>query len=67
PAVAKQLQQTLNQPVGLAVYEQQPFLRVQYPQYQNYPDGAKPLFKAVSDEPGYAWPPEAMPEPNQTP
>ncbi|MEO0986849.1 MAG: hypothetical protein AAFY20_15035 [Cyanobacteria bacterium J06639_14] len=26
PAVAKQLQQTLNQPVGLAVYEQQPFL-----------------------------------------
>ena len=28
PAVAKQLQQTLNQPVGLAVYEQQPFLLV---------------------------------------
>lgn len=28
PAVAKQLQQTLNQSVGLAVYEQQPFLLV---------------------------------------
>ena len=26
PEVAKQLQQTLNQPVGLAVYEQRPFL-----------------------------------------
>lgn len=26
PAVAKQLQQTLNQPIGLAVYEQRPFL-----------------------------------------
>jgi hypothetical protein len=28
PEVAKQLQQTLNQPVGLAVYEQRPFLLV---------------------------------------
>ncbi|MDB9525245.1 hypothetical protein PN498_04540 [Oscillatoria sp. CS-180] len=26
PEIAKQLQQTLNQPIGLAVYEQQPFL-----------------------------------------
>ncbi|MEM6716000.1 MAG: hypothetical protein AAF622_13090 [Cyanobacteria bacterium P01_C01_bin.147] len=26
PAVAKQLEQTLNQPVGLAIYEQRPFL-----------------------------------------